>query len=51
MYERFIDKSKGVVEENNALDVYVTYVDTQLVTKDLGICEEDLVATYVQWIG
>ncbi|OJA07738.1 hypothetical protein AZE42_08440 [Rhizopogon vesiculosus] len=51
MYERFVGKSKGIVEESNSTDVYVTYCETMLVTEDIGICGEDLVATYTQWLG
>jgi hypothetical protein len=51
IYERFIEKSRGIVEESNSLDVYVTYVQTLLVTEDIGICGEDLMAIYAQWIG
>lgn len=51
IYERFVGKSKGIMEESNSCDVYLTYVETMLVTEDIGICGEDLVATYTHWLG
>jgi phosphatidylinositol 3,5-bisphosphate 5-phosphatase len=51
IYERFVRKSKGIVEESNSFDTYVTYVETMLVPEDIGATGEDLVATYTQWLG
>ncbi|KAG2363998.1 polyphosphoinositide phosphatase [Suillus spraguei] len=50
IYERFVRKSKGIVEEGNSCDIYITYVRT-METEDVGTCGEDLVATYEQWLG
>jgi hypothetical protein len=49
IYERFVRKSKGVVEEGISCDIYVTYVRTTE-AEDVGTYGEDLVATYEQWL-
>jgi hypothetical protein len=49
IYERFVRKSKGIVEEGISCDIYVTYVRT-IEAEDVGTYGEDLVATYEQWL-
>ncbi|KAG1761875.1 SacI homology domain-containing protein [Suillus occidentalis] len=49
IYERFVRKSKGVVEEGISCDIYATYVQI-IEAEDVGIYGEDLVATYEQWL-
>lgn len=49
IYERFVRKSKGVVEEGISCDIYVTYVQI-IEAEDVGTYGEDLVTTYEQWL-
>ena len=51
IYERFVGKSKGIVEDGHSYEIYVTYVKTTLMLENAGACGEDLVSTYAQWLG